>query len=75
MCILNVCIILTAMSAQPGSCSDGDLRLRGGTEGSLSVSGFVQVCFTGIWGTVCGVEGWDDVAASVACRQLGHEFG
>ena len=64
------------MSAPPGSCSNGDIRLRGGTEGDTSVSGFVQVCFTGLWGEVCDYEEhWDDVAGSVVCRQLGHEFG
>ena len=62
-------------SARPGSCIDGAIRLRNGTEGSISVSGFVQVCFTGLWGTVCSDECWDEVAASVACKQLGYEFG
>lgn len=33
-------------------------------------AGIVQLCHNQDWGTVCA-EGWNDVDASVVCRQLG----
>ena len=58
-----------------GSCSDGDIRL---VDQLSPTSGKVEVCFGGIWGTVCDniysvrddTELWDDRDAAVACRQL-----
>ena len=56
-----------------GSCSDGDIRL---VDQLSPTSGKVEVCFGGIWGTVCDNiysvrdELWDDRDAAVACRQL-----
>ena len=60
-----------------GSCSDGDIRL---VDELSPTSGRVEVCFGGIWGTVCGVNNvqdnidyWSDRDAAVACRQLGFD--
>nr|CAB38028.1 scavenger receptor tyrosine kinase [Geodia cydonium] len=58
--------------APPGSCRDGDIRVEDGTVGTVdSVSGNIEVCYTGLWGTVCATV-WDETNGLVACRQLGY---
>ena len=49
-------------------CSDGDIRL---ISISSPLAGRVEVCYDGVWGTVCS-RGWDEADATVACRQLGY---
>ena len=48
--------------------------MEGGSVGTIElVSGIIEVCYTGFWGTVCGRdEDWDVLDAMVACRQLGY---
>ncbi len=46
-------------------CYDGDTRIVGGN----FYSGRLEVCLGNRWGTICDQD-WDDVAASVACRNM-----
>ena len=48
-------------------CNDSDIRL---VNGSSMREGVVEICFDGVWGTVCA-SGVDNVVASVICRRLG----
>ena len=52
------------------TCRHGELRL---TSGKSDSEGRVEMCYNGIWGSVCA-NGWDQVDANLVCAQLGY-FG
>ena len=60
-------LILLHTSDEQASCEEGSLRFQGGVDNS---SGIVEYCKYRTWGTLCN-DGWDNIDASVACRQLG----
>eukprot|EP00731_Ephydatia_muelleri_P028193 Em0019g1066a len=58
-------------SVQCSVCVTGQIRVQ---DGSTSFNGRVEVCYNDVWGTVCD-DLFNDVDASVACRQLGYSAG
>ena len=49
-------------------CADRDIRL---VSVGNPLDGRVEVCYDGVWGTVCR-NNWGLADAAVACRQLGY---
>ena len=52
-------------------CQNGEIRLVGGES---EREGQVEMCYNGVWGTVCA-NGWDEVTANITCSQLGSSLG
>ena len=66
------CTLCTDPTTRTANCTDGELRLRGGT---TPREGRVEMCYERQWGTVCD-NSWGTNDAKVACRQLGFSsFG
>ena len=53
----------------PDNCTDGDVRLVGG---SVPSEGRVEMCYRGLWGTICGLYYDIPTYSNVICRQLGY---
>ena len=49
-------------------CINGNVRIAGGDGISY---GRVEVCISGVWGTICSDAFWDNTDAGVICRELG----
>jgi len=69
----RACLYCSAAVSTPnGNCSDGDLRLVGGSDNLQEGTrdGRVELCINNAWGTVCRTAfGIPD--AQVACYELG----
>ena len=60
--LLNFCSVQS-------SCANGDIRLVNGT---TAYEGRVEICYGGVWGSVCD-SGWDYRDAAIVCLQLGFQ--
>jgi len=59
----------SAVSSVFSNCTDGDVRLVGG---STTFEGRVELCINHAWGTVCD-NSWSTNDGNVVCRQLGYQ--
>ena len=50
-------------------CDNGEARL---VNGSTASEGRVEICYAGIWGSVCD-NSCDDLDAAIVCMQLGFQ--
>ncbi len=69
----TVTYIMTLITAPNPDCQNGDVRLVGGV---TSNQGLVEICYNGIWGTMCGNDDLrqQETVAAVICHQLGHNL-
>ena len=67
--LVGICVILIPTKLESYCISEGEIRLRGGTE----EEGRVEMCLNNTWGTLCS-SSWSDTEAAVACQQLGYAF-
>ena len=64
-------LLLKSSAHNLQSISDAKIRILDGTGEN---EGRVEIMYQGIWGTICD-DGWDDIDASIACKELGFSHG
>ena len=65
----SYCIYFIATIEVPVNCTEGDIRLYGGSKPN---EGILHICTNGAWGTVCLNSYWSNNDANVACHELGY---
>ena len=68
---LQIYVVFIATIDAPVNCTDGDVRLYGGTRPN---NGILHVCSGGVWGTMC-YNYWDRYDTNVVCYELGYTHG
>ena len=63
------CFIFIATIEAPANCTEGEIRLYGGSKPN---EGILHMCTNGAWGTVCFNTLWAEEDANVACLELGY---
>ncbi len=58
-----------SISSVRSNCLNGDVRLVNGT---TPYEGRVEICYDGIWGSVCD-SSWNDWDAAIVCKQMGFQ--
>ena len=61
--------VTVALMLDTLQCHETDVRV---IDGRTANDGRVQICYNGLWGSVCD-DSWDERDAKVVCRQLGYE--
>jgi hypothetical protein len=64
--ILKYVFYLIEDGTEPGNCSEGNLRITGGS----GLVGRLEVCINNVWGTICGTQ-FESSELKVACSQVG----
>ena len=67
--VLPLEILYSFAAFEYSNCTNGEIRLRGGT--GTELEGRVEICYGNQWGTICD-NNWDNSDAQVVCHQLGH---
>lgn len=66
--LLSLLPLSLSLYSDPGMCNEGTFRLVGG---SIEQEGRVEVCYNGVWGTICD-SNWGQIDAYIVCRQMGY---
>ena len=65
----SYCIYFVATIEAPVNCTEGEIRLYGGSKPN---EGKLHMCINKAWGTVCLNSYWSNNDANVACHELGY---
>ena len=69
MTFLFIQTLFVATIEAPVNCTEGDIRLYGGSKPN---EGILHMCTNGAWGSVCNNGYWSNNDANVACYELGY---